>query len=156
MQPRVFEYPPDNRSVGPKSAQSIPKTIFVSTLTPKVPGCTTKYSWRSSRKHIEVVLIFCLSDCFLSLNQSRNVLQPQAYLALLFFNELCVAVCSTRFALDDPVDPVGSLPIMENRIVGPPSTIYIDPKIDPRSKCVGTGKILTTLEFVMLDQVVGD
>jgi hypothetical protein len=155
MQTRVFEYPPDNRSVGPKSAQGIPKTIFVSTLTPKVPGCTTKYSWRSSRKHTEVVLIFCLSDCFLSLNQSRDAFQPQTYLALLFLNELCVAVCPTRFALDDLVDPVGSLRIMEDRIVGAPSTIYIDPKIDPLSKCVGTGKILTTLEFVMFNQVVG-
>ena len=46
---------------------------------------------------------------------------------------------------------MGPLRIMENRIVGPPSTIYIDPKIDPPSKRVGTGKILTTLEFVMLD-----
>jgi len=43
---------------------------------------------------------------------------------------------------------------MENRIIGPPSTIHIDPKIDPPSKRIGTGEILTTLEFVMLDQVV--
>ncbi len=45
---------------------------------------------------------------------------------------------------------------MENRILGRPSTIYVDPKLDSRSKCGGTGKILTTLKFVMLDEVVSE
>ena len=75
---------------------------------------------------------------------------------LLFFNVLCVAFYSTCFALDDLIDPMRSLRIMEDRILCRPSTIYVDPKLNPRSKCGGTGKILTTLKFVTLNEVVSE